>query len=82
MKNMPTQWELIREIHGAVYKDIPERLMAVEIAVKGNGTKGLSKRMNELEHKVDEQGVAIWKIIVIIVATSSGTAGISQLIGG
>ena len=72
--------KLLAEGYRVLTQEIPERLTALEIAIKGNGTKGLGQRMNEVENKVVKQGVTLWKVIVIIVASSGGTVGIAQAV--
>ena len=72
----------------AQLSDLPERITALEVSIKGNGTKGLGERMNEAEKNLYHMRgntplstLTVLKLIGVIVAVASGTAGVSHFIG-
>ena len=72
---------LFYEIHKAT-TGLPERMTALEIAVKGNGTKGLGERMDDVEEKVGKNTVTLWKVIAVVATSSGGAATLTKFLGG
>lgn len=64
------------------YRDLDKRLQKIEDALLGDsfGHRGLVKRIEETEKRVDNIENKLWKLIAVILGAAAGTVGLTEVL--